>query len=425
MTKELHVDTAIIGAGIAGLGAAHRLEKLEKNYTIFEARSSAGGLLDNFTIDGYRFDHAVHLSFAKEAEVRSIFDLTPYYKHKPVSKCFDEGYWLKHPVQNNLWPLETDLKVKLIKSFLDRPDIKKIKNYKEWLLHQYGEFIAERYPLRYTRKYWDTDAQMLSTEWVGNRMRRANLDEILKGALQQDTPNHYYTNEMRYPKIGGYKSFIQPLIDTAKIKYDYQCKEIFPDQKTITFSNGDTVKYSKLISTIPLPELVSKSIGTPDEVHAASRKLKATSIDLVSIGFNKHIETDLWFYIYDDDIFASRAYSPSMKSPDNAPEGCSSLQFEIYTRGVESKFKAGELIDNVKFALRKMNIAKVDDIAVIDHRRVKYGNVIFDIGMHENRKKILEWCAAKSIVTCGRFGAWDYLWSNQSFMSGWNAVGEA
>ena len=35
-------------------------------------------------------------------------------------------------------------------------------------------------------------------------------------------------------------------------------------------------------------------------------------------------------YIYDEDIPPARVYSPSLKSADNAPAGCSSLQAEIF-----------------------------------------------------------------------------------------------
>ena len=47
-----------------------------------------------------------------------------------------------------------------------------------------------------------------------------------------------------------------------------------------------------------------------------------TSGQLVSLGFNQpDIAKHLWFYIYDEDIYPSRAYSPSIKSPNNVPFG--------------------------------------------------------------------------------------------------------
>ena len=419
MTIEV-VDTVILGAGIAGLGADLKSRELGHRSIIFEAHASAGGLLDNFSIDGFRFDNAVHLSFATEEKVRSIFDQTAYLTHPSDSYCFDKNLWLKHPVQNNLYPLPAGDKVELVKSFLARPAALMGDDYESWLRHQYGNGLAERYPIRYTQKYWATPASSLSTTWIGNRMRRAELDEILFGAFSAETPNTYYTKEMRYPEKGGYKAFIQPLIDSADIRYNHKVVQIDAEKKLVTFENGIQVQYVKLVSTLPIPVLVSLMVTPPLEVVAAAKQLKATSIDLISVGFNKPIIKDLWFYIYDDDILASRAYSPSVKSPENVPEGKSSLQFEIYSRGTSSGFKKEEILENTRYALKKMGIASDDDVIFMEHKFLPFGNVIFDLDMEKNRKTVIDWIHSLNVSSCGRFGEWDYLWSNQSFLSGYN-----
>lgn len=420
------VNIAILGAGIAGLGAALRAREEGRQAVLFEARDSAGGLLDNFCIDGFRFDHAVHLSFATEDKVREIFDRTAYITHPSDSYCFDRDRWLKHPVQNNLAPLPADDKVALVKSFLARPPALADDSYESWLRHQYGDAIAERYPIRYTQKYWATEAARLSTSWIGNRMRRAELDEILFGAFTVDTPNTYYTKQMRYPEKGGYKAFIAPLIEAADIRLGHRVVAIDLAARVLSFANGVQVRYRTLVSSLPLPVLAELA-AAPAPVRAAAATLAATSIDLISVAFNKPLVKDLWFYIYDGDILASRAYSPSVKSPDNAPEGCSSLQFEIYSRGTASRFDPAALKANTVMALEKMGIAGADDIVFMDHRFLPYGNVIFDQGMEAQRAVVRQWCADSGVASCGRFGEWDYLWSNQSMLSGYHALdaGEA
>jgi protoporphyrinogen oxidase len=415
------LDVVILGGGVAGLGAALKARETGRQAVIFEARDSAGGLLDNFTIDGFRFDHAVHLSFASEEKVRAIFDRTPYITHPSDSYCFDQDRWLKHPVQNNLAPLDASDKVALIKSFLARPSELAGDDYESWLRHQYGDGIAERYPIRYTQKYWATPASALSTTWIGQRMRRAELDEILYGAMTTETPNTYYTKEMRYPQQGGYKAFIAPLIADSTIRVGHRATAIDTAQRTVTFANGVTVGYQQLVSTLPLPVL-ARIADVPAEVAEAASQLKATAIDLVSVGFSKPIIKDLWFYIYDEDVLASRAYSPSVKSPENAPVGCSSLQFEIYSRGEQSQYSKEEVIANTRAALVKMGIGEPDDVLFVDHRVLPFGNVIFDLGMEAKRRTVLDWAAAAGIASCGRFGSWDYLWSNQSLLSGYNAL---
>ncbi len=146
-------------------------------------------------------------------------------------------------MQNNLYPLPAIEKVTLIESLIHRPESELADNYESWLIHQYGNEIAKRYPMRYTRKYWQCNANELSVSWIGNRLRRAKLSEILYGAFTDDTPNDYYAKEMRYPKKGGFKSFIQPLIDESIINYNYEVTEIDLSGKTIKFSNGVIISY--------------------------------------------------------------------------------------------------------------------------------------------------------------------------------------
>jgi protoporphyrinogen oxidase len=414
-------DIVILGGGIAALGAALRARELGREAVIFEARGSAGGLLDNFTVDGFRFDHAVHLSFATEEKVRAIFDQAPYRTHPADSRCFDAGLWLKHPVQNNLFPLPAQERVALLKSFLARPAAQASDDYEAWLRHQYGDGISQRYPLRYTRKYWDTEARQLSTTWIGNRMRRAELDEIAFGMMTDQTPNTYYTKEMRYPVHGGYKAFIQPLIDAATIRLRHEAVAVDLAARTVRFANGVTAAYRQLVSTLPLPVLVQIASPVPQAVRDAAATLEATSIDLVSVGFRREVVHDLWFYIYDEDILPSRAYAPSVKSPDNAPPGCSSLQFEIYTRGREARHAPEELKANVALALQRLGIGTPADVLFMHHKRLPWGNVIFDRGMEAQRQVVRDFLAPH-LASCGRFGEWDYLWSNQSLLSGYAAL---
>lgn len=412
------VDILILGGGIAGLGASMAAERAGREAIVFEASSSAGGLLDHFEIEGFFFDNAVHLSFASEPEVREIFDKTPYLIHSADSVSFDNGTWLKHPVQNNLSPLSAEEKVKLIRGVIDRPAELASDNFEDWLRHQYGNPIAERYPLRYTRKYWQTGAELLSTTWIGNRMRQADINEILFGAFTSETPNTYYIKEMRYPKTGGFRSFIDPLICGSKIYLNHKAIRIDLNDKIIFFENGLCVAYNDLVSSIPLPVFVNICKNVDKDVQTAAGELAATSMDLVSIGFGRDIIKDLWFYIYDEDILASRAYSPSVKSKNNAPVGCSSLQFEIYNPGRTSQHKPQHLKENTKYALKKMKICGDDDILFLHHKFIPWANVVFFKNMEKYRSTVLSFLKHYNVFTCGRFGEWDYLWSNQALMSG-------
>lgn len=417
-------DTIILGGGIAGLGAYYKATQLNKDAVIYEKNSELGGLLANFSINGFRFDNAVHFSFTEIPVVRKIFDKTEVNCHKPNAYCFDRGYWLKHPIQNNLFPLPTEEKLRLIKGFINRSE-NKPNNYSEWLEHQYGKEISEAYPKKYTQKYWCLNASQLSTTWIGNRMRRAEIDEILRGSLEKRDDNHYYAKEMRYPKSGGYFEFIRQLADSSNHKLNKKAILIDPTVKEVRFSDGEVTSYNTLISSLPLPVVCKLIKDCPQEVLNAANSLLWTSVDLISIGFNKKdIPPYLWYYIYDEDNVAARAYSPSLKSSDNVPEGKSSLQFEVYNLSTSEPLDPDVLKRNIVEKLLENEICTADDILFVHHKNIEFGNVIFDIGMESRRQIVLDYLDTLDIKTCGRFGEWEYFWSDQSFLSGFNALND-
>lgn len=416
-------DVLILGGGIAGLSAAWTAKERGLSALVLEACARPGGILDSFVIDGFRFDNGVHLSFATEPEVRAIFDRTPFRDHDAVSLCWDNGVWLRHPVQNNLFPLPVEDKVALIDGLV-RQQTGEISNYRDWLVNQYGPPIAERWPLVYTKKYWTVPAEELGTDWIGQRMRKADVSEVLRGAMAERAPNTYYISQMRYPVRGGYRAFIEPLIEAANVRSGAEVTGVDPARRTVRIAGDEELSYRHLVSTLPLPDLVRMMPNVPDSIRADAATLFATGVDLVSVALRGGATIpSLWFYIYDQDILAARSYSPSWKSADNAPDGCSSLQFEIYS---SSRRPLGvgvdEMIENSLMAMERLGLASRSDVIFTHHKHLPFGNVVFDLGMEARRDRVRTWVEGQKIHLAGRFGEWAYLWSNQSLMSGRRAV---
>ena len=415
----IRTDNLILGAGAAGLGAAHALRSRGEHSLIIEKSETYGGLCGNFEIDGFRFDRFVHFSFTNNPDVRVIFDSSAHeiIKHTPNPYNIYCRQWIKHPAQNNLFPLPQSEKDELIAGFLQRkPANSPIHNYEEWLRVQYGDAFAMRFPMVYTRKYWMHEASDLRTEWVGERMYQPSVEEVISGSKTAETPLTYYTKEMRYPAKGGYKAYLRALGEHADIRYNAEVTRIDPKHKNVV-ADGEQYHYARLVSSIPLPELIKCISEVPQEVKEACDQLECTSGYHISVALKtKHIPPYLWWYIYDEDILAARVYSPSLKSSDNAPEGCSSLQMEVYCK--ENAYTEQELVDKTVGKIVEMGLIKEEDIMFTHVGFEKYVNVIFTKPIYHARKTVRDWLAQQGIETIGRFGEWDYLWSDQSLLSG-------
>ncbi len=417
-------NTIILGAGISGLGAAYSLRQKGETPLVLEKDETYGGLCGCFTIDGFTFDRFVHLSFAKDERVLNIFNTSAkrIITHIPNPYNIYNRKWIKHPAQNNLYPLSAEEKSLIIKDFLSRSnnvETDKIDNYEQWLRIQFGNYFAEHFPMKYTKKYWMSEAKELETRWVGQRIYQPSVEEVIEGSQTADTPVTYYAKEMRYPASGGYRQFFSLLAEGTDIRYGKEVTNIDTTKKTVKTSDNTTYHFTRLISTLPLNLYPSLMPGMPEDIKEAARMLKATSGYHVSIALKtRDIPPYLWWYIYDEDILAARVYSPSLKSPNNAPEGCSSLQMEVYC--AENAFTEQELKERTVGKLIEMGIIKEEDILFTHIGFEAYANVIFDKNIYVCREKVRKYLISQGVEPIGRFGEWGYLWSDQSLLSGLN-----
>lgn len=415
-------NNVILGAGIAGISAAYHLKQKGENSVIYEKDNDWGGLCGFFEIDGFRFDRFVHFTFAKDEKIAELFaKSSPLYVHPPVSYNYWRGCWIKHPAQNNLAPLPIEEKVKIIDSFVNRPrkDVAEISDYAEWLRVQYGDYFAENFPFAYTRKYWGVKAKQLETKWVGNRLHVSPLPEVLRGAFAEQQENFYYTKFMNYPKKGGFRSIMNECRKGLDIRLNKKAVRIDTEAKQVEFTDGTVENYDNLISSLPLPEIIKMISDVPENVQNAAKQLRWTCGYQVSLGFNRpDVAKYLWFYIYDEDILPARVYSPNLKSPDNAPKGCSSLQAEVFFANDAKIADKDEVLRQTVSKLKEICQFKDSDVVVKDIRFEPYANIIFTPEIYESRKVVREWLQAQGIKTIGRFGEWDYLWSYQAFESG-------
>lgn len=421
-------NIVILGAGVAGFGAAHRLHAEGERPTIIEKSPYHGGHAASFNFEeGFVFDCGPHISFTKNERVRELFAESvdhEYFETKAYVNNYWKGYWLKHPVQCNLYNLPPVLVSKIICDFVDSNYCKSatINNYEDWLRTTFGDTFAETFPMEYTKKFHTTTANNLSIDWVGPRLYRPKLEEVLLGALSPTSPDIHYITMFRYPQQGGFVSFLKQFVPMADLLLDHKVETIDPREKNISLANGKRIGYSKLISSMPLPEIIPRISGTPKDVLEAVEKLACSEVVVVSIGLKRADVIDAhWTYFYDSDISITRLSTPHLQSPYNVPEGCGSLQAECY---FSKKYRSlncspEECIDPVISDLKKVGILKEDDEIIFRQAmHLPYANVIFDHERAKNLSIVHGYLDDLKIAYCGRYGMWAYIWTDQSFESG-------
>lgn len=414
----------IIGSGVAGLTTSYVLKKNGYECRIIEKQDKPGGLSKSFKMAGEWFDIGGHASFASDKFVRDTLEHNVnYFAQKAVAYNYKKNKWIKNPAQINLAVLDTEEKIAILSDYFTRPHNDTPSNYMEWLESRYGRYFAENYPKLYTEKYWTVEPEQLETKWVGKRMYQPSLEEVLYGAFETDTKEVHYSGEIRYPSTGGFETFIKELENEASIEYNKTIKEIDLDNKTIRFTENEEVSYDSLVNTAPLPEIIPLVKNVPNQVRNAAKSLNATSLILISICIEGKLKTDLspGFYIYDSDIPATRVYSTTKYS--GVYNGRTALQAEVFIskfRKLEGTMEA--IGDKVIKQLSDIGMFDINNVLEKDVRFEKYANIIFTHDIYENRTIVLDYLKSKGIFSAGRFGEWEYYWTDQAMLSGKRAA---
>ncbi len=425
-------DIVVLGSGMAGMGATHRLAQEGVRPAVYDQNAYYGGHTASFAHDGgFVFDIGPHISFTKDERIQELFADSVDQEFETLQirlNNYWRGHWPLHPVQLHLHGLPEDVIVSVIKDFVEaeRADESKITNYGEWLLASFGRSFAELFPMQYTRKYHMTPAENMSTDWLGPRIYRPSLEEVLRGALSSEAPHKHYITHFRYPTRGGFRSYLKKFVGLGDVNLDHRLVALDPRAKELTFANGARVPYGAVVSSVPLPDLIPMIAGVPDDVRAAAEQLACSTCVLVNVGVDREdISEATMTYFYDEDIRFTRLSFPHMLSANNVPPGAGSIQAEVY---FSRKYKPltvspESLIDPVIQDLIKVGLLREDDRILFRNAfLVPYANVIFDLDRAAALETVHGYLDDLGIAYCGRYGDWGYMWTDESFISGERAA---
>lgn len=421
----------VLGAGAAGLGAVHRFHNEGMRAKVYEKCAFAGGHAASYFSNGWIFDDGPHISFTKDERIRKLFHESvngEVEAFKALATNYWQGHWIKHPAQVNLHGLPEDMVVKIIMEMMDAKAAEggEISNYQDWLYASYGPTFSETFPMMYTKKFHTAHASMLDTDWIGPRLYQPDMEEVLHGALSMHTPDVHYISDFYYPTHGGFARFFDQFPECGDMNYGHEVVEIDPAAKRLVFASGQEDVFSGLVSSLPLPELIPLIKGAPVDVVEAAARLACSECVTVNVGIDREdISEAHWTYFYDEDIPFARISFPHMQSPNNTPDGCGSIQMEVY---FSKKYKpmttdADSCIQPAIDGLLKCGLLKPEDnILFKEARYAPYANVIFDLERNAALKLVHGYLDEIGIRYCGRFGEWGYHWTDGSFISGENAA---
>src|SRR5689334_20032821 len=269
----------VIGSGMAGYGAAHRLHGEGMTPVMYDKNNYYGGHTASFRYEsGFLFDVGPQIACTKDPRIQELFADSVEQRFETIQISLNNywrGHWPLHPVQLHMYGLPEDVIVKVISDFVEARQLpeESPKNYADWLLANFGRSFAEFFPMQYTRKYHTTTAENMSTDWLGPRIYPPSLEEVLRGALSPMAPQIHYITHFRYPTNGGFVSYLNQFVPLGNLNLGHELSSLDPRARRLRFTNGHETSYDALISSVPLPDLITMVEGAPQDVVDASRLL--------------------------------------------------------------------------------------------------------------------------------------------------------
>jgi UDP-galactopyranose mutase len=432
MNKTNKTSILIIGGGLAGLSAAYHLKG--KDTVLIERETTPGGTARSFRIKGFTFDFTGHLLHLH----------TPYTK-KLITKLLNNNFfscvrsaWIyshntytPYPFQANTHGLPDHVVKECVLGFIEAQATPKKKtgdyskkDFKSWCLETFGSGISKHFMIPYNEKLYQVPASKMSTDWCGPFVPTPKLGDVVKGALAQQDKRFGYNTTFLYPKKGGIEELARAFRKKLSgLKLGTGLSEIDWQHKQAIFTTGEKYQYKKIISSIPLPELLKRIKNLPNSIKSAQKKLKCVSILCLNMGVKRpKISDTSWIYFPEKKYPFYRVGFPMNFTPHVVPKGCSSMYVEIpldVTKPISKK----QIFRRVRDGLIDAGILKRSDkIPVVQFLPIRYAYVIYNPERPRALNTIFSFLKKQGIQSIGRYGAWKYSFMEEAILDGKKAA---
>lgn len=413
----------IIGAGPAGMSAAHHLRR---EYLIIEKEQEVGGLCRSFDLAGATFDLGGHAFFTKHDYVRNLVEQLcagGVYHQPRRAWVWSHGAFVRYPFQTNLYGLPTQVVQECLVGLVDLANTHAAHgaaNLEEWIQRSLGPGIAKHFLTPYNEKLWAFPLSEISPDWCSDRVVRPDVSAIVSGALGPVEFADFPNATVGYPARGGFEQLYRGFLPRATPHLRRGAVEqVNLSRRCVTTGDGGELEYDWLISTIPLTELVAKSVDLPDEARAAAARLRHNSLYLVNLVFDGASRTEMQrVYAAAPDLAFHKLVLNSNSSAALRQQPCFGIQAEVSWSERKSVDRNG-LVPRVYQALVEMGLIGTGDrlraSSVVD---VNYAYPVYTAETRRIRRYLFDILKEHRVLCAGRFGEWLYINSDDAVMRG-------
>lgn len=412
----------------AGLGA-----------TVLEAADEIGGTCRTFEKQGFRFDSGAHRLHDKDPEVSALVqELLPGDLHRveAPSRIFDDGRFIEFPLTaggllKHLGPMEMMRCVMDVAKWrLRRP--RRISSFEDHALVRYGDRLANRYLLNYSKKLWGVGCDRLSPVVSGNRLKGLDLRTFLAESMLGRRQSRHVDGSFLYPRggISAIPRAFEKALGDGVVHTGAKVAGLTHDGQRITgvaTGDGSVQNVDHVVSSLPvslLPRLMKPA--PPESVMVEATKLSFRNVRLVAVFLKRPSVSDsATMYFPNPDLPFTRVAEPRNRCPSMAPNGHTALIAEVPCASgdrhwtVDSETIEAEVVN----ALERVGLVDPTEVVGSTSHRLAAAYPVLDCDAVHAVERVGEWLGRfDNLHLTGRGGLFMYGWIHDMVRGGLETV---
>lgn len=437
-------EVVILGAGLSGLSTALHVGG---DFLVLEREDRVGGLTRTEDLDGFLFNHTGHWLHLRDDRVRRLVaDLLPgrLLTVSRRARIYSHGVFTEYPFQANLYGLPPGVLREClqgaVEAALRRAASRKpprLRTFLDHVRHHFGDGIARHFIVPYNTKLWGVSPGEVTADWTQRFVPIPDIAQIVDGALgwggggRPGGPDRAMSREAMgynatfwYPADGGIESLPRAMagrLPRDRVLLNAEVTGIHAGERFVEVG-PDRIGYRHLVSTLPLPDLVARTVDAPPAIRRAASRLRCSPLRYVNVGLavERPLRGAHWVYLPEPHLPFYRVGSASNAVPSLAPPGRSSLYVEL---GNDRDLPQRDVVNALAAFLKEIGtITRDSEILFAVFREHRYGYVIHDRHCARARDAILDHYEARGIRSIGRYGAWTYNSMEDAILDGLNAA---
>ncbi len=409
------METLVLGAGLAGLSAAWHLGRAA---TVLEGAGEVGGLCRSYRHGGYTFDLSGHLLHFRDPSVRELVERLlggNLARHRRRAYVHFRGGLVPYPFQANLHALPPDVREECLGGFLEAARRRAAgaatpRDFGAWLTHNFGTGIVRHFLGPYNRKMWRSPLRRIDPAWAAWAVPVPTVEQIREAARADSRLALGYNPIFFYPREGGIGVLAEALArGDFRLHLGDKAVEVDVRRRRVLTAAGRLYPFERLVSTLPLPELLRMAKGLDAATVEAGERLRQVGICIANVGLARPAPHDAhWVYFPEPRYPFYRVGISSNFAPACAPQGSHALYVEATLRP-EAPPRCAELWPALRRGLERAGfLRRGEEPEALDLVHVPHAYVLYDRPRARLVPEILARLAARGVRSIGRYGAWEY-----------------